>query len=93
MQYFLEIAIAKEVLAGLTALELAARQATALGFSRRIAPHRTPFNSHGRPAFTDGSRYISRDVDAHSGGAWKMFDRRGRRLGTYNEDLTVRIGD
>ncbi|HET9789354.1 MAG TPA: toxin C-terminal domain-containing protein, partial [Pyrinomonadaceae bacterium] len=32
----------------------------------------------------DGRRFITRDVDSHSGGVWKMFDRNGRRLGTYD---------
>ena len=52
-----------------------------------------PFNSHGQQVFKKGNNYITRDVDSHSGGAFKMFDRRGNRLGTYNEDLTIRIGD
>ena len=66
--------------------------ASELGFSRRIAPQRAPFNSHGQAVFSDGRRYITRDVDSHSGGVWKMFDRRGRRLGTYDANLK-RIGD
>ena len=36
-----------------------------------------PFNSHGQPVFTDGKKYYSADVDDHSGGTWKQFDRRG----------------
>jgi hypothetical protein len=31
--------------------------------------------------------------DGHSGGVWKMFDMQGGRMGTFNADLTVRIGD
>jgi Pretoxin HINT domain/Novel toxin 21 len=70
----------------------AAREAAAkLGFDRRIPPQRAPFNSHGQDVFFDGKRYITPDVDQHSGGTWKMFDRRGRRIGTFDENLN-RIG-
>ncbi len=51
-----------------------------------------PFTSHGQPVYRKGSRYITPDVDQHRGGTWKMFDRKGNRLGTYNENLTARIG-
>jgi RHS repeat-associated protein len=47
---------------------------------------------HGQDVFKNGSRYITRDIDSHSGGAWKMFDRLGNRLGTFDKDLN-RIGD
>jgi hypothetical protein len=68
--------------------------ANELGYSRRISPQRAPFNSHGQPVFTDGRRYITPDVDQHKvTNGWKMFDRRGRRIGTYSPDLTTRIGD
>ena len=30
---------------------------------------------------------------SHKGGAWKLYDRDGNRLGTYNIDLTTKIGD
>jgi RHS repeat-associated protein len=43
-----------------------------------------PFDSHGQPVFKRGSRYLTPDVDSHKGGAWKMFDSRGNRLGTYD---------
>jgi hypothetical protein len=52
-----------------------------------------PFDSHEQPVFQQGNRYISPDADVHSGGTWKMFDRAGTRLGTFNRDLSVRIGD
>lgn len=49
------------------------------------------FDSHGQPVFTDGKIYITPDVDAHSGGTWKVFGARGvdkdRRLGTFDENL------
>jgi RHS repeat-associated protein len=67
------------------------RAAERLGFNRRISPQKAPFDSHGQDVFTDGRRFISRDVDSHIGGAWKMFDRAGRRIGTYDANLT-RIG-
>ena len=53
----------------------------------------SPVKSHGQPVFKNGSQYISPDIDVHSGGTWKMFDRVGNRVGTYNGDLSVRIGD
>ncbi|HWM87278.1 MAG TPA: polymorphic toxin-type HINT domain-containing protein [Kofleriaceae bacterium] len=58
-----------------------------LGFDRRIPPQKAPFNSHGQPVFFDGKRYITPDVDGHIGGTWKVFDRRGRRVGTFDENL------
>ena len=55
--------------------------------------------SHGQAVFTDGKRFISRDIDSHNGGAWKMADslkdlmKKETRSGTYNADLTKRLGD
>ena len=46
-----------------------------------------PFFSHGQKVFNKGSKYITPDVDSHIGGVWKMFDKKGRRLGTYDKDL------
>ncbi|AVG41410.1 toxin C-terminal domain-containing protein [Achromobacter insolitus] len=41
--------------------------------------------------FWNGKQYITRDIDAHNvSGGWKIFDRRGNRVGTYDKDL-VRI--
>lgn len=43
--------------------------------------------------------YITPDVDQHIGGYWKVADsaedlnNRHTRSGTYNEDLSVRMGD
>jgi Novel toxin 21 len=65
------------------------RAAERLGFNRVVK--NPPFNAHGQKVYTDGSRYITRDVDSHSGGVWKMFDRRANRLGTYDAKLN-RIG-
>ena len=67
------------------------REAERLGFNRRIASQKAPFNSHGQEVFSNGKNFITRDVDSHSGGVWKMFDRAGRRLGTYDANLN-RIG-
>jgi len=69
-----------------------ASQARQLGFTKRIAPQRAPFKPHGQEVFTDGKNYITPDVDSHRGGVWKMFDRQGKRLGTYDANLK-RIGD
>lgn len=52
-----------------------------------------PFNSHGQPVFRKGNLYISPDRDGHLGGTWKLFNGTGKRLGTYNLDLTIRMGD
>ena len=34
--------------------------------------------------FTDGKRFYSRDINSHSGGAWKVFDSTGKRIGTLD---------
>ena len=44
-----------------------------------------PFNSHGRPAFKKGRRWISPDADGHNGGVWKEIDKDGR-LGTLDKN-------
>lgn len=75
---------------------LATNMATRLGYTKRIPPQKVPFDSHKQPAFQKGNRYITPDVDGHNGEGWKVFERQGGqyiRRGTYNEDLTVRIGD
>ncbi|MGF1751125.1 RHS repeat-associated core domain-containing protein, partial [Vibrio cionasavignyae] len=65
-----------------------------LGYGRRIAPQKAPFNSHGQPVFSNGKGYISPDVDGHNvTNGWKMFDNKGRRTGNWNSDLTKRIKD
>src|SRR5205807_9659929 len=63
------------------------REAERLGFDRVVKD--PPFNSHGQKVFSDGSgRYLTRDIDGHGGGVWKMFNRAGQRLGTYDANLT-----
>jgi RHS repeat-associated protein len=67
--------------------------ANKLGF-RRISE-----TVHGQAVFKSGKLFITRDVDGHNGGAWKVGESvdalrsKVTRLGTYNSDLTVRIGD
>ena len=46
-----------------------------------------PFNSHGQPVFTEGKKYYTPDVDAHRGGVWKVFDKKGNRIGTVDVNL------
>ncbi|MEV5493031.1 polymorphic toxin-type HINT domain-containing protein [Streptomyces bobili] len=69
----------------------AADQAAALGYGTRIPPQKARglnIGSHGQDVFSNGKNYISRDVDAHNVTAgWKMFNRRGQRIGTYDPDL------
>jgi RHS repeat-associated protein len=78
----------------LTAKE-AAKMAEELGYTERIPPQKAPINSHGQPFFRNPKTgwKISPDVDAHRGGVWKLFDRKWARQGTYNADLTIRLGD
>ncbi|WP_170184788.1 RHS repeat-associated core domain-containing protein [Streptomyces sedi] len=63
-------------------------RARELGYDRRIPPNRAPFDSHRQPVFSNGRNYITPDVDGHNvADGWKMFDRRGRRTGTYDSAL------
>jgi hypothetical protein len=63
-------------------------RAASLGYTRRIPPQRAPFDSHGQAVYFDGKNYITRDVDEHNvSNGWKMFNRRGQRIGTYDENL------
>ena len=43
-----------------------------------------PFNSHGRPAFKKGQRWITPDRDGHNGGEWKEFLGKNR-IGTLDK--------
>ncbi|MBO8176867.1 MAG: hypothetical protein H0Z31_05335 [Bacillus sp. (in: Bacteria)] len=71
-------------------------QATALAYS--LGYKKTSYKSHGQPVFKKGNRYITPDVDSHSGGVWKMatsvknLGSKKTRLGTYDASLK-RIGD
>ena len=67
----------------------ARKEAKQLGFKETKNP---PFNSKGQPAFRSGERWISADQNGYNGGVWKLFDKLGNRLGTYNKELTIRLG-
>ena len=73
--------------------QVAHQMAGRAGYGQRIPPNRAPFNSHGQQVFSNGKNFITRDIDSHNGGVWKMFNRHGQRIGTYNADLSIRIGD
>jgi hypothetical protein len=63
-------------------------RARALGYNIRIPPQKAPFDSHEQDVFTNGKNYITPDVDGHNvTNGWKMFNRRGKRIGTYDPDL------
>ncbi|WP_187645593.1 polymorphic toxin-type HINT domain-containing protein [Streptomyces sp. TRM49041] len=63
-------------------------RAGALGYGQRIPAQKAPFNSHGQVVFSNGKNYITPDVDGHNvSGGWKMFNRKGQRIGTYDPDL------
>jgi hypothetical protein len=70
----------------------AAEAAEAMGFTR------VSETVKGQAVFRRGNRFITRDVDGHNGGAWKMAqspeDLRAKstRDGTFAADMT-RIGD
>lgn len=51
-----------------------------------------PFNPHGQPVYRSGNSYISPDVDGHNGGTWKVFDKKGNRVGTFDSMLQEKIG-
>ncbi len=64
-----------------------------LGYKDRIPPQKAPFNSHGQPVYSNGKNYITPDIDGHNvSDGWKMFDKKGKRLGTYDKNLN-RIKD
>ncbi|WP_286483460.1 VENN motif pre-toxin domain-containing protein [Ignatzschineria indica] len=65
-----------------------AEAANGLGYKQRIPPQKLPFNSHGQPGYWNGKNYITPDIDGHNvTNGWKVFDRRGKRIGTYDADL------
>lgn len=71
-----------------------AEQAAILGYPKRVPPQKAPFNSHGMPVYSNGKEYLTPDRDSHNvTDDWKILDRRGQRMGTWNWDLTERIGD
>ncbi|WP_434743908.1 toxin C-terminal domain-containing protein [Micromonospora sp. SH-82] len=59
-----------------------------MGYRTRIPSQKAHFDSHRQEVFTDGKNFITRDVDGHNvTDGWKMFNRRGKRIGTYDSDL------
>ncbi|WP_346730586.1 toxin C-terminal domain-containing protein [Caballeronia sp. dw_19] len=66
--------------------------AEALGYSKTSAV------VNGQAVYQKGNNFITRDIDGHNGGAWKMADSvknltsKDTRLGTFSTDLT-RIGN
>jgi intein/homing endonuclease len=65
-----------------------------LGYTTRIPAQKAPFDSHGQTVFSNGKNYISRDIDSHNvTNGWKMFNKKGERIGTYSSDLTTRLKD
>ena len=67
-------------------------EAKALGYDRRIPPQKAPFDSHEQPVYSNGRNYITPDVDSHKGGVWKLFNHKGKRVGTFDENLK-KIGE
>jgi RHS repeat-associated protein len=63
-------------------------RAAGLGYTKRVPAQKAPFNSHGQTVFSNGKNYITRDIDGHNvTDGWKMFNRQGQRIGTYDSDL------
>jgi hypothetical protein len=63
-------------------------KAASLGYTTRIPAQKVPFDSHGQDAFTNGKTYITPDIDGHNvTNGWKMLNRRGKRIGTYDFEL------
>jgi RHS repeat-associated protein len=58
-----------------------------LGYGTRVKD--APFNSMGQLIFTNGKTFIAADVTSHVGGVWKMFDRSGMRIGTFDALLNL----
>jgi hypothetical protein len=65
-----------------------ADRASGLGYTKRIPAQKAPFNSYGQTVFSNGKSYITRDIDGYNvTDGWKMFNRQGQRIGTYDSDL------
>jgi len=66
--------------------------------AKRLGFERINATSKGQAVFTNGKMFITRDVDGHTGGAWKVarsvedLASKATRSGTYDENL-IRIGD
>jgi hypothetical protein len=59
--------------------------------ARKVTTSPIP-NPRGQNVYKYGKNYITPDVDSHTGGTWKMFNRKGQRLGTFDAFMN-RIGD
>lgn len=85
-----------------------ATNAEATKAATKIGYVKTNQLSNGQPVYKanqpassviKGLIYITPDADSHNGGAWKgartvsNLASKNTRLGTYNESLTIRIGD
>lgn len=70
-------------------------KAYSLGYKKTIPANKAPFNSRGQPVFQKGNKYITRDVDSHKGGYWKVFTLKGGKWQreTWNQNLTKKIGN
>ncbi len=61
--------------------------------AKKLGFEKTNYYSKQQPVFKKGKYYITPDIDAHSGGTWKMAKkpeylyREGKRLGTYDANL------
>ncbi|MFD7939027.1 RHS repeat-associated core domain-containing protein [Streptomyces sp. NPDC059755] len=65
-----------------------ADRAAQLGYHTVIKANRVEFDTHKQDAYFNGKNYISPDVDGHNvTNGWKMFNRQGRRIGTYDSEL------
>ena len=48
--------------------------------------------NHGQKIYKYNGKYYSKDIDAHNGGEWKVFEKVGNRLkriGTADKDLNI----
>ena len=74
--------------------------------AEKVGYKKTSYTSNGQAVYeatksakVKGLPYITPDVDSHNGGAWKAaltvadLGNKKTRLGTFNEDLSKRIGD
>jgi hypothetical protein len=52
-----------------------------------------PWSTRNELTFQKGQNVISPDQTFHKGGVWKMFNKAGRRLGTWNINLTKMLGE
>jgi polyhydroxyalkanoate synthesis regulator phasin len=67
--------------------------------AKNLGFERTGARSHGQPVYRRGNEFISPDVDRHNGGIWKKASGDEANLrnkilrdGTFNEDLTKKVG-